>query len=107
MATSRIHSHECRECGYDIECQGIATSSGYSCPWNGGNDGCPNCGPDRHSRECDSEYRCWECYPGAVPERPIREHDWYEEAAELRASERDYYEPDEHGAPDSLYFGTD
>lgn len=84
MAT-RIHTHECRECGYSIECIARENASGCTV-WLGSNDGCWNCNHE-HTEYCgDDEARCGRHYPGDVPETPIREHDWYEEAAELRAS---------------------
>lgn len=88
-----MHSHMCRECEYDIECAGRENANGCTV-WNGSNDGCYNCVEicwnGRRSETCDSEYRCGECYPGKVPERPIIEHDWEVEVGELRAAERAY-----------------
>ncbi len=43
------HSHECRDCGADIECHGEDRDY-YGCVrWGGGNDRCPN--PDCHEVE--------------------------------------------------------
>ena len=95
----RIHTHECRECAYDIECTGRENSNGCVV-WNGSNDGCYNCGPDicrglKKNPDCSAEYRCGACYP-AQPADDVAgvEHNWYEEAAEMRASAESFLRGD-------------
>jgi hypothetical protein len=54
-----MHSHECRDCGGDIECDGVEGRNGCL-TWNGSNDGC-ECAP--HNLDCRGLFRCVACYP--------------------------------------------
>lgn len=66
-----MHSHECRDCYRDIECDGIDGRNGCSA-WNGSNDGC-ECAPHdpEGCRDPYYGYRCADCYP-AKPQRRRR-----------------------------------
>lgn len=37
------HSHECRDCGHSIPCDGAEDRHGACLRWDGGNDGCTEC----------------------------------------------------------------
>jgi hypothetical protein len=37
------HSHECRDCGHSILCNGTEDRHGACLRWDGGNDGCDEC----------------------------------------------------------------
>ena len=41
------HSHECRDCGADIDCHGVENSYSVCMRWDGGNDACPVCHGER------------------------------------------------------------
>lgn len=45
--TAPHHSHECRDCGADIDCHAAEDSYGRCIRWDGGNDSCPVCHAER------------------------------------------------------------
>jgi hypothetical protein len=45
--TPTHHSHECRDCGADIDCHGREDRYSVCIVWDGGNDRCPVCHAER------------------------------------------------------------
>lgn len=63
------HSHECRDCGAEIPCEG----NGETC-WDGGNSDCDDCDPIYTRNTLRAAYRAG--YRAAMDEQRDRDRAW-------------------------------